>query len=72
MREWGYASALLLLLAVSSPGVTLTFIATGPAALGLSALNENPPHPASPATGTALVTWDTVTSMMTVNAVSVG
>ena len=72
MREWLCVSALLVLLTVSSPADTLTFIATGPAAPGLSALNENPPHPVSPATGTALVTWDTVTSMMTVNAVFSG
>ena len=40
----------------------LTFTAIG----GLSPLNENPPHPTSSATGTAVVTWDTTTSMMTV------
>jgi hypothetical protein len=41
-------------------------------ALGLSGLNENPPHPESLATGTGLITWDTVTSAMTVNAVFSG
>jgi hypothetical protein len=50
---------------MSSSAATLTFIATGPEAPGLSPLNENPPHPTSSATGTALVTWDTATSMMT-------
>jgi hypothetical protein len=44
----------------------LTFTASGPAAPGLSPLNENPVR-ASSATGTATVTWDTTTSMMTVN-----
>jgi hypothetical protein len=33
----------------------------------LSPLSENPPHPESSATGTVVVTWDTVTSMMTVD-----
>ncbi len=66
--------ALLFLLAVNSPAETLAFIATGPAAPGLSGLNENPPN-ASSATGTALVTFDTfdtVTSIMTVNVVFTG
>jgi hypothetical protein len=45
----------------------LTFTASGPAVAGLSPLNENPPHPTSTGTGTAVVTWDTTTSMMTVN-----
>ena len=58
-----------VLWAASSPAETLTFIATGPAAPGLSPLNENPPHPTSSGSGTALVTWDTATTMMTVNAV---
>jgi hypothetical protein len=64
--------ALLVLWAASSPAEVLTFIATGPDAPGLSPLNENPPHPTSSATGTALVTWDTVTSTMTVNVVFSG
>src|SRR5712691_4804277 len=72
MKQCVCMLALLFILAVSSPAETLTFIATGPAAPGLSALNENPPHPTSPATGTGLVTWDTVTNMMTVNAVFSG
>jgi len=44
----------------------LEFVADGPAAPGLSGLNENPPHPESSATGTTVVFWDTTTSMMTV------
>lgn len=48
---------------------TLQFFAAGPAVPGLSPLNENPPHPTSMATGTALVSWDTVTNMMTVAVV---
>jgi len=62
----------MVLSAVSSPAATLTFIANGPVVPGLSSLNENPPHPESSGTGTALVTWDTVTSMMTVNVVFSG
>jgi hypothetical protein len=57
------------LLAMSGSGATLTFIATGPAAPGLSPLNENPAHPESSATGTGLITWDDVSNVMTVNAV---
>ena len=45
----------------------LRFTASGPAADGLSPLNENPQHPESHATGTAEVWWDTSTNMMTVN-----
>jgi hypothetical protein len=48
---------------------TLHFVATGPDAPGLSPLNENPPHPTSSATGTGLVSWDTVTNFMTVAVV---
>lgn len=44
----------------------LMFVADGPAAPGLSGLNENPPHPESTATGSATVFWDTTTSTMTV------
>jgi len=44
----------------------LQFVADGPAAPGLSGLNENPPHPESTATGTTTVFWDTTTSTMTV------
>ncbi len=51
---------------------TLQFFASGPAVPGLSPLNENPPHPESSATGTAVVTWDTVTNMMTVAVVFSG
>jgi len=69
VRQWGCVLALLVLLAVSSSAATLTFIATGPEAPGLGPLNENPPHPTSSATGTTLVTWDTATTMMTVNVV---
>jgi hypothetical protein len=60
---------LVLLFAVAGQATTLTFIGTGPAALGLSPLNENPPHPESSANGTAVVTWDTVTNQMTVHVV---
>jgi hypothetical protein len=59
-------------LAVSSAGATYTFIATGPVASGLSALNENPPHPESSGTGTALITFDTIANQMTVNVVFSG
>ncbi len=72
MRQLVCVFALLVLLAVSSPAVTLTFVASGPAVPGLSPLNENPPHPASSGTGTALITWDTVSNMMTVNVVFSG
>jgi len=51
----------------SSPAENLTFIATGLAAPDLSPLNENPPHPTSPGSGAAQVTWDTTTTTMTVN-----
>ena len=72
MRQIGSVLALLAMLAVSSPAATLTFVATGPLAPGLSPLNENPAHPTSNGTGTALVTWDTVTNIMTVNVVFSG
>ena len=72
MKQWVCVLPLLVLLAVSSSAATLTFIATGLEAPGLSPLNENPPHPTSSATGTALVTWDTATTMMTVNVVFSG
>ena len=70
-----YAAAILALLLVGmrqASADTLQFVASGPAAPGLSPLNENPPHPESSATGTAVVTWDTVTSMMTVDVVFSG
>src|SRR5262245_20086233 len=47
----------------------LMFVADGPAAPGLSPLNESPAHPESTATGTTTVFWDTTTSTMTVNVV---
>jgi CHRD domain-containing protein len=72
MKRMVCVLAFLVLWAASSPAEILTFIATGPAASGLSPLNENPPHPESHGTGTALVTWDTVTSTMTVNVVFSG
>ncbi len=50
----------------------LVFVASGPAVPGLSPLNENPAHPESSATGTARVTWDTSTQMMTVNVTFAG
>jgi hypothetical protein len=58
--------------AAADTSLTLTgkalfeFTATGPNAPGLSSANENPPHPASSGTGTALITWDTTTNLMTV------
>ena len=58
--------------AAANASVTLTgrsalqFVASGPGAPGLSGLNENPVRQ-SPATGTAVVFWDTTTSTMTVN-----
>ena len=72
MKQWGFIAALLLVSAGSSPAVTYTFIASGPNAPGLSPLNENPPHPTSSGTGTAMVTFDTTTNMMTVNVVFSG
>lgn len=72
MKILGCLLALLLPLAVSSPADTLTFTANGPAAPGLSPLNENPPHPTSSGAGTALITWDTATNLMTVNVVFSG
>ena len=72
MKQWVCVFVILVLLAVSSQAATLTVIATGPVVPGLSPLNENPPHPTSSATGTALVTWDTATTMMTVNVVFSG
>jgi len=45
----------------------LHFVATGPAVSGLSPLNENPAHPESSASGTAHITWDTTTNMMSVD-----
>ena len=50
----------------------LMFVADGPAAPGLSGLNENPAHPESTATGTTTVFWDTSTSAMTVHVVFEG
>jgi len=58
MKQMGCVLALLVMVAVSSPAATLTFVATGPVAPGLSPLNENPAHPESHGTGTALITWD--------------
>jgi hypothetical protein len=58
--------------AASSRAETLTFIASGPVVPGLSGLNENPAHPQSNGIGAALITWDTVTSVMTVNAIFSG
>src|SRR4051794_844469 len=49
----------------------LHFVAAGPTVAGLSPLNESPQR-ASNATGTAHVTWDTTTSMMTVDVVFSG
>src|SRR6266704_2246683 len=72
MRQILCVLAALFLWPASSPAQTLTFIASGPVESGLSALNENPPHPSSSGTGTALVTWDTVTNVMTVNVVFSG
>src|SRR5262249_12960029 len=63
---------ILALLAVGSPAATLTFIATGPNAAGLSPLNENPAHPTSNGTGTGLITWDTTATTMTLNVVFSG
>src|SRR3954462_7169832 len=45
----------------------LHFVAAGPTVPGLSPLNENPQRLESSGTGTAQVTWDTTTSMMTVD-----
>jgi len=64
--------AVVFLSAVSSPAATLTFVPSGPAVPGLSSLNENPAHPESSGTGNAVVTWDTVTNIMTVSVVFSG
>ena len=72
MKQWLCLLAFLFISAVNSRAETLTFIATGPTVPGMSSLNENPAHPSSSGTGTALVTWDTVTNMMTVNVVFSG
>ena len=71
MRQSLCVLALLFLVAVSSRAEVLSFVATGPAAPGLSGLNENPPNGSS-AIGSALITFDTVTSMMTVNVAFTG
>jgi hypothetical protein len=61
----------------ASTSITLTgsgalhFVASGPTVAGLSPLNESPQR-ASNATGTAHVTWDTTTNMMTVDVVFSG
>ena len=52
---------------VKTIALPLAFGASGPSVAGLSGLNENPPHPESVASGSAVVFWDTATSMMTVN-----
>src|SRR6267154_2054543 len=72
MRQCVCVLSLLALLATSSAAATYTFVATGPVASGLSPLNENPPHPESSGTGTALITFDTVANQMTVNVVFSG
>src|SRR5437870_836676 len=72
MKQWGLALTLLVASAMTCAATTYTFIATGPVAPGLSPLNENPPHPTSAGTGTAMVTWDTVTNQMTVHVVFSG
>ena len=61
-------TAAMLLCCATTPALadTLTFVATGPVVPGLSAANESPAT-GSPGVGTATVTWDTVTSMMTVD-----
>ncbi len=71
MRQSLCVLALLFLVAVSSRAEVLSFVATGPAAPGLSGLNENPPNGSS-AIGSALITFDTVTSMMTVDVAFTG
>ena len=55
-----------------SGSAALEFHANGPAAPGLSGLNENPQHPESSATGTTVVFWDTTTSTMSVKVVFSG
>jgi len=62
---------LFFLFAAAGQAETLTFIGFGPTVPGLSPLNENPQR-ASSGMGTALVTWDTVTSQMTVNVIFSG
>jgi len=69
MKQCGNVLALFFLMTGSSSAVTYTFVATGPVASGLSPLNESPQHPESSASGTALVTWDTLTNLMTVHVI---
>jgi hypothetical protein len=64
--------AVMFLSAASTRAETLTFIATGPVVPALSGLNENPAHPQSQGTGTGVITWDTLTNIMTVNVVFSG
>ncbi len=72
MRKLLCLLILLFVFTLAVQAETLTFIGFGPSVPGISPLNENPAHPQSPATGTALVTWDTVTNFMTVNVVFSG
>jgi len=60
--------AALLLFLSATPGFadTLVFTAMGPTVPGLSALNENPTN-SSQGTGSATVTWNTDTFLMTVS-----
>src|SRR5437870_11649076 len=71
MRQSLCVLALLFLVAVSSRAEVLSFVASGPAAPGLSGLNENPPNGSS-AIGAALITFDTVPSMMRVSVAFTG
>jgi hypothetical protein len=73
MKHFALTMTLLVLSATSSPAITYTFIASGPAVPGLNPANENPSHSdQSSATGTAMVTWDTATNQMTVHVVFSG
>jgi hypothetical protein len=65
LHATGVKAAADATLTLAGHGV-LQFTANGPAAPGLSGLNESPVR-ASSATGSATVTWDTTTSMMTVD-----
>jgi hypothetical protein len=56
----------------SSSSITLTGSGALHFSAALSPLNENPQHPESAASGTANVTWDTTTSMMTVGVTFTG
>jgi len=71
MKQLLCVGILLFQLAASSSATPITFMAGGPAAPGLSGLNENPSN-GSAASGSAVVTFDPVSHLMTVDVVFAG